>query len=76
MKILNWHRFVFRMLKRILKPYLVKKLNYSFEEVKPKHKPYIILANHNTDYDPFLVGLAFPIKCIMWQVSIYSDGAL
>ena len=60
MKILNWHRFVFRMLKRILKPYLVKKLNYSFEEVKPKHKPYIILANHNTDYDPFLVGLAFP----------------
>lgn len=59
MKILNWHRFVFRMLQIFLKPYLVKKLNYSYEKAKPKNHPYIVLANHNTDYDPFLIGLAF-----------------
>ncbi len=60
MKILYWHRFVFRILKIIIKPYLVKKLNYSYEKAKPRNHPYIVLANHNTDYDPFLVGLAFP----------------
>jgi len=60
MKILYWHRFVYRILHIFLKPYLVKKLNYSYEKAKPKNTPYIVLANHNTDYDPFLVGLAFP----------------
>lgn len=60
MKGLHWHRFVFRMLQIFLGPILKRKLNYSYEKVKPSGRPYIILANHNTDYDPFLVGLAFP----------------
>ncbi|NLL96058.1 MAG: 1-acyl-sn-glycerol-3-phosphate acyltransferase [Clostridiaceae bacterium] len=37
-----------------------RKLNYSYEKVKPSSRPYVILANHNTDYDPLLIGLAFP----------------
>ncbi|HHW23684.1 MAG TPA: 1-acyl-sn-glycerol-3-phosphate acyltransferase [Clostridiaceae bacterium] len=57
---LYWHRFVFKALQIFLGPVLVRKLNYSYEKVKPSGYPYIILANHNTDYDPFLVGMAFP----------------
>lgn len=60
MKGLYWHRFVYRILKIIMAPILKRKLNYSYEKVKPSSRPYIVLANHNTDYDPLLVGLAFP----------------
>lgn len=60
MKSLYWHRFIYRILKVIVKPFLIRKFNYSYEEAKPVNRPYIVLANHNTDYDPLLVGLAFP----------------
>ncbi|NLL67908.1 MAG: 1-acyl-sn-glycerol-3-phosphate acyltransferase, partial [Clostridiaceae bacterium] len=60
MKILYWHRFIYRILKIIVRPFLTKKLKYSYEIAKPTHHPYIVLANHNTDYDPLLIGLAFP----------------
>jgi 1-acyl-sn-glycerol-3-phosphate acyltransferase len=60
MKVLYWHRFVYRILKIVLTPILKRKLNYSYEKVQPSGRPYIVLANHNTDYDPLLVGLAFP----------------
>jgi 1-acyl-sn-glycerol-3-phosphate acyltransferase len=60
MKGLRWHRFVFRTLQIFLAPVLRRKLNYSYEKANPSGRPYIILANHNTDYDPFLVGMAFP----------------
>lgn len=59
MKSLYWHRFIYRILKIIIKPFLKMKLNYSYEKAKPTSGPYIVLANHNTDYDPILVGLAF-----------------
>ena len=60
MKGLAWHRFVFRVLQIVMGPFLKRKLNYSYEKVKPSSHPYVILANHNTDYDPLLIGLAFP----------------
>ena len=59
MKSLYWHRFIYKILKIIVAPFLKRKLNYSYEKVKPKNRPYVVLANHNTDYDPLLVGLAF-----------------
>jgi len=60
MKGLRWHRFVFRALQIFLGPILKRKLNYHYEKAKPSGRPYIILANHNTDYDPFLIGMAIP----------------
>jgi len=60
MKGLRWHRFIFRALQILLGPFLKRKLNYCYEKAKPSGRPYIILANHNTDYDPFLIGMAFP----------------
>ncbi|MGI6050165.1 MAG: lysophospholipid acyltransferase family protein [Acetivibrionales bacterium] len=57
---LSWHRAAYSILRVLVGPFLNHKLNYSCEKVRPKSNPYIVLANHNTDYDPFLVGLAFP----------------
>lgn len=54
------HKIVYRSLKFILKPFLTWKFNYSFESVKPLKHPAIILPNHVTNWDPLLVGLAFP----------------
>ena len=60
MKKLHRHRFIYKILKIIINPFLKRKFNYSYEKVKPANHPYIVLANHNTDYDPLFVGMAFP----------------
>ncbi len=60
MKGLYWHRFVYKILRIVINPILKKKLNYSYVKYFPTSRPYIVLANHNTDYDPLLVSLAFP----------------
>lgn len=60
MKGLYWHRFVYKILQIVMNPILKKKLNYSYVKYFPTNHPYIVLANHNTDYDPLLLGLAFP----------------
>jgi 1-acyl-sn-glycerol-3-phosphate acyltransferase len=36
------------------------KFNYHPEKLEPEHKPYIILSNHTTDYDPIFLGLSVP----------------
>lgn len=59
MNSLHWHRFIYKILKTIITPFLKRKFNYSYEKIKPTNHPYIVLANHNTDYDPLLVTLAF-----------------
>jgi hypothetical protein len=43
-----------------MKPFLVWKFNYKYEPVKPLKHPAIILPNHVTNWDPLLVGSAFP----------------
>ncbi len=60
MKGLYWHRFVYKILRIVINPILKKKLNYSYVKYFPTSRPYIVLANHNTDYDPLLLSLAFP----------------
>lgn len=48
---------------KILRPlvivFLYFKFGYTFKVAKNLPKNYIILANHNTDFDPLLVGVSF-----------------
>ena len=60
MKGYSRHQWVYRALRFLMGPYLKHKFQYTYEEAKVKHRPYIVLSNHNTDWDPFLVGLSFP----------------
>lgn len=59
MKHLRRYRRVWRLLRRVLPPWLRRKLDYDLEQCTAQG-PFLVLANHNTDWDPILLGLAFP----------------
>ena len=52
------YKTVYQIVRNLVKPYL-RSLKYKWD--KPRHfpKPTVVLANHNTDYDPVLVSVAF-----------------
>ena len=52
------YKTVYQIVRNLVKPYL-RSLKYKWD--KPRHfpKPTVVLANHNTDYDPALVSVAF-----------------
>lgn len=54
------HAFFYRFFRPLVIAFLWLTLGYRFE--KPRNLPenYIVLANHNMDFDPVLVGAAFP----------------
>lgn len=41
-------------------PFIKWRFRFQFEKVLPKNKPYIVLSNHTTTWDPLLVGMSFP----------------
>lgn len=53
------HQLVYKLLRHMIRPFLKWKFNYSCSKETVHHHPYIVLSNHNTDFDPFLVGLSF-----------------
>ncbi|MHB1452626.1 MAG: lysophospholipid acyltransferase family protein [Saccharofermentanales bacterium] len=53
------HRFVNRFARIFLIPVLRSKLNFTFEKIEPKSRPYILVSNHVCNYDPILVGFSF-----------------
>ena len=59
MKPLARYRFVWRVLRLVGRRYLMRKLRFEGESVR-KTGPMLILCNHNTDWDPFLLGCVFP----------------
>lgn len=60
MKALLRHGFIFKLFIVVIKHYMKRKFNYSYEKVVPVCHSYIVLANHTTNYDPLMVGLSFP----------------
>lgn len=50
---------IWRVGRMLCKPFLIRRFNYSFEKC-PLDAPALVMANHNTDQDPFLLALAFP----------------
>ena len=53
------YRFVYKAARGILGPWLKRKFNCSLETCSASG-PLLVLANHNTDWDPLLLGCAFP----------------
>lgn len=54
------HAFFYKFFYPLVAVYLRFKLNYRFKVAKNLPETYIVLSNHNTDYDMLLVGLSFP----------------
>ena len=53
------HRFLWRFVRWPVILLLKRKFNYTMETAPDIGRPYIVLSNHNTDWDPLLVGSAF-----------------
>lgn len=48
-----------RFFRWLLRPVLCRKFAFSYDEVSGIGENYIVLANHNTDFDPLLISLVF-----------------
>ncbi|MCQ2406256.1 MAG: 1-acyl-sn-glycerol-3-phosphate acyltransferase [Oscillospiraceae bacterium] len=53
------HIFVWGFLRWVVPGILRRRFNYS-PEICPTEGPCLVLCNHNTDWDPILLGYAFP----------------
>lgn len=54
------HVFFYKLFYPLVALFLKIKFNYRFAVAKNLPEPYIVLSNHNTDYDMLLVGVSFP----------------
>ena len=54
------HVRFYGFLRKVIKPYLRVKFCYNAVPAPQLEGPYFVLANHTTDYDPFMVALSFP----------------
>ena len=52
------HKRAFRLLTPVAKLIIKSKFNYEYESFADIEGPCLVLANHNTDFDPILLGLA------------------
>ena len=59
MKHVNRYRRIWSFLRFVAGPWLKRKFNYS-PELCSAEGTFLVLANHNTDWDPLLLALAFP----------------
>ncbi len=53
------HRIIKEIARRILDPFIKARFRFTYERVRPRHKPYILIANHTCVYDPILIGFSF-----------------
>ena len=52
------HKFAWAFFKLTLTRYFIRKFRYSYDSLKEVEGPYLVLANHNMELDPALVGIA------------------
>ena len=76
----NWikprHRIIQKIVRIFLKPYCYWKYGITVEAFPDqKNRPYLILMNHQTPFDQFFVGIAFPEPVYyMASEDIFSNG--
>ena len=52
------HRLAYKLLHAVAKPVTKHLFNYEYEKIPEIEGPYLLLSNHNTDWDPALLALA------------------
>ncbi|MCL2264477.1 MAG: 1-acyl-sn-glycerol-3-phosphate acyltransferase [Treponema sp.] len=53
------HEFFYIMGWHLLHRLLARKFNFDYDNIKVEYSPYIVVANHLTNWDPLLAGLSF-----------------
>jgi len=57
---LQRHRMVYKFIRALLIPYLRLRFHYRCQKSNTLPSPALILANHNTDWDPMFLSIGFP----------------
>lgn len=57
---LQRHRMVYKFIRALLIPYLRLRFHYRGQKANITPSPALILANHNTDWDPMFLSIGFP----------------
>ena len=52
------HRWVYHALLPVIEVFLKWKFNYEYDDVSKVEGPFLLLANHNMELDPAVVGSA------------------
>ncbi|PKM63215.1 MAG: hypothetical protein CVU97_01395 [Firmicutes bacterium HGW-Firmicutes-21] len=70
------HKRAYNFLKWLLRGWVCHKFAYSFEPAHLPEAPYIVLANHNAELDPLLLGLTFPHTYYVASEHLFNKGLL
>ena len=54
------HVHFYETYRGLVKPFLRTRLGFEADEVETPDGPYIVMANHATDYDPLMLAACFP----------------
>lgn len=60
MKNYKRHTFIYKVLRFLLSPFVKIKFAFKYKPIPNLKPPYIVLSNHNMDFDPILLGVSFP----------------
>ncbi|GBU27524.1 hypothetical protein R84B8_01057 [Treponema sp. R8-4-B8] len=66
------HEFIWRVVGNLCRRGWANKFNFKYDNIETEHSPYIVVANHLTNWDPILIGLSF--RKLMYYVA--SDHLL
>ncbi len=70
------HKNFYRIMRPPVGSIITRFYNYSYEPVKNIDVPQIVVANHNCDLDPVLLGLAFPHLYFVASEHIFRNSFL
>jgi 1-acyl-sn-glycerol-3-phosphate acyltransferase len=53
------HDFMFKFTTTLIRRFFTRKFNFTYDKIKIKKTPYIVVSNHLTNWDPILISLCF-----------------
>jgi len=62
------HRFLWKILYTILRPYIILKFAYTHDKAS-RQEPCLIISNHVSNWDPFLLAMSFKDQHISYVAS-------
>ncbi len=71
------HRVVTEIARCLVGPYVRLRYRIKIEKFRPKDKrPYLVISNHQTGFDQFIMGMLFPARSIYYLASedLFSNG--
>lgn len=73
-KQIKMHKRIYKILKWTLNGLFFRIFSFTFKQSQLPEPPYMILANHNAELDPVLVGMCFPHTYFVASEHLFNKG--